>query len=115
MNEMNHELLRVGQRVSVVQQMQIKGWTNRVTGVVTSFEQRKTGSWFARAKDDRLWLDRLVLTLDDGEIVSLNLDQYSRIEPPEAPGSSPGSSSGSSTSETSGVSDQGSSTSPEAA
>ena len=73
--------LQPGQRVTVVQQVQLKGWTNRITGVVESFEQRKTGSWYAHAKDDRLWLDRLVLKLDDGEIVTVNLDQYSRVEP----------------------------------
>ena len=29
------------------------------------------------AKNDRLWLDRLELELDDGELVVLNLDHYS--------------------------------------
>ena len=36
--------------------------------------------WFAHAKDDRYWLDRLELRLDDGEIAILNLDQYSVVE-----------------------------------
>ncbi len=40
----------------------------------------QTGSWFAHAKDDQLWLDRLELRLDDGEITVLNLDQYTAIE-----------------------------------
>jgi hypothetical protein len=55
-------------------------WTNTVEGVVTRYQQAKTGSWFAHAKDDQLWLDRLELRLDDGELVTLNLDQYSVIE-----------------------------------
>ena len=55
-------------------------WTNSVEGVITRFQQAKTGSWFAHAKDDQLWLDRLELRLDDGELVILNLDQYSVIE-----------------------------------
>ncbi|MEM6553979.1 MAG: hypothetical protein AAF750_17825 [Planctomycetota bacterium] len=77
----------VGQRVRVTQQVQHKGWRTSVEGVVESLEQRKTGSWFAHAKDDRLWLDRLVLKKDDGEIVVCNLDPYSRVErvPPEVP------------------------------
>ncbi len=81
MDEATPTPLTVGHRVTVVQQVQHKGWTNRLTGTVRGFEQRKTGSWFAHAKDDRLWLDRLVLELDDGEIVTVNLDQYSRVEP----------------------------------
>ncbi len=32
------------------------------------------------AKDDKLWLDRLVLRKDDGEVVVCNLDSYTRVE-----------------------------------
>lgn len=74
------ENLSPGQRVTVTQQVQHKGWTVTVTGIVEAVEQRKTGSWFAHAKDDRLWLDRLVLRKDDGEIVVCNLDAYSRVD-----------------------------------
>jgi hypothetical protein len=52
----------------------------QVEGTVVRFEQQKTGSWFAHAKDDKLWLDRLELRRDDGEQVVMNLDQYSRVE-----------------------------------
>lgn len=71
-----------GQRVRVIQQVPHRDevWTTTTEGVITRFEQAKTGSWFAHSKDDQLWLDRLELRLDDGEIVILNLDQYSRIE-----------------------------------
>ena len=72
---------KVGDRVTVTQQIQNKGWTTSVTGTVEAVEQRKTGSWFAHGKDDKLWLDRLVLKKDDGEIVVCNLDAYSRVEP----------------------------------
>jgi hypothetical protein len=72
--------LSPGVRVTVTQQVQHKGWRTAVTGVVEAVEQRKTGSWFAHAKDDRLWLDRLVLRKDDGEIVVCNLDRYSRVD-----------------------------------
>ncbi|MEM1026699.1 MAG: hypothetical protein AAGJ38_01315 [Planctomycetota bacterium] len=73
-------LLEPGQRVRVIKQMQLKGWTTETVGKVQAYEQRKTGSWYAHGKDDKLWLDRLVLELDDGEIVTLNLDGYSRVE-----------------------------------
>lgn len=72
-----------GQRVIVTQQIpqRDEAWTNKVTGAVVRFEQAKTGSWYAHAKDDKLWLDRLILKKDDGEIIACILDTYSHIEP----------------------------------
>jgi hypothetical protein len=72
-----------GTRVRVTQQMPLadRTWTQPVEGVVLRYRQAKTGSWFAHARDDRLWLDRLEITLDDGEITILNLDRYTVIEP----------------------------------
>ncbi len=71
-----------GTRVRVTQQFPRRdsSWTNSVEGIITRFQQAKTGSWFAHARDDQLWLDRLELKLDDGELVILNLDQYTVIE-----------------------------------
>ena len=71
-----------GTRVRVTQQTPLRAttWTNEVVGVVERSRQAKTGSWFAHAKDDQLWLDRLEIRLDDGEIAVLNLDQYSVVE-----------------------------------
>jgi len=84
------DLCQPGRRVRVIQQVPRMGgaWTEAVEGVVTGYQQAKTGSWYARAKDDKLWLDRLELRLDDGELTSLNLDQYTHIEdltPPAPP------------------------------
>ncbi|MFN0011792.1 MAG: hypothetical protein ACKVS8_09140 [Phycisphaerales bacterium] len=73
-----------GQRVRVVQQVprpaNNTSLSATVEGVVVRYEQSKTGSWYAHGKDDKLWLDRLVLKKDDGEIVYLNLDQHSAVE-----------------------------------
>lgn len=71
-----------GTRVRVTQQMPQRdcSWTNTVEGVVIRYQQAKTGAWFAHAKDDQLWLDRLELRLDDGELVILNLDRYTVVE-----------------------------------
>ena len=75
-----------GQRVRVYQQIPQRDevWTIHVEGEVVRREQKKTGSWFAHAKDDKLWLDRLVLKKDDGEIVWINLDAYTHVEPADA-------------------------------
>lgn len=75
-------LPKPGKRVRVTQQLAQRDrvWTNTIEGVITRCQQAKTGSWFAHSKDDQLWLDRLELRLDDGELVILNLDQYTAIE-----------------------------------
>ena len=71
-----------GCRVRVTQQTPLRDrtWTEAVEGEVVRFRQAQTGSWFAHSRDDRLWLDRLELRCDDGELVVLNLDQFSVIE-----------------------------------
>ena len=71
-----------GQRVVITQQIPQRDevWTARTEGVVESFEQKKTGSWFAHSKNHKLWLDRLVVRKDDGELVVFNLDQYTHAE-----------------------------------
>lgn len=76
----------VGQRVRVTQQvrrLEREGGgaiTAPVEGVVTKSSQEKTGSWYAHSKDHKLWLDRLELVKDDGEIVVVNLDRNSSVE-----------------------------------
>lgn len=73
---------KVGSRVRVTQQIQFakKSLSTTFEGVIQRFGQQKTGSWFAHAKDDKLWLDRLELRKDDGEIVYVNLDQNSVVQ-----------------------------------
>jgi hypothetical protein len=75
--------IKPGMRVRITQQMPLaqSTWTQATEGEVIRVRQAKTGSWFAHAKDDKLWLDRVELRKDDGELVVLNLDQYSVIEP----------------------------------
>ncbi len=78
----NTPQLAAGARVKVIQQIpRLTGVTTSTTcGKVVRLEQGKTGSWFAHAKDDKLWLDRLIIEKDNGEIAAINLDQYTHIE-----------------------------------
>ena len=71
-----------GMRVRITQQVPFakNPTSSSVEGTILRFGQQKTGSWFAHAKDDKLWLDRLELRKDDGEVVTCNLDQYSLVE-----------------------------------
>ncbi|MEO1585259.1 MAG: hypothetical protein AAFR96_11905 [Planctomycetota bacterium] len=74
--------LEIGQVVRVVQQIpRLSGpQVAVVEGEVVSFGFGKTGSWFAHSKDKKLWVERLELKKADGELVMLNLDQYTRVE-----------------------------------
>ena len=74
--------LTPGTRVSVTQQTagRNNAWTTTVTGTIVAYEQKQTGSWYAHSRGDKLWLDRLVLKKADGEISTLNLDEYSHID-----------------------------------
>lgn len=74
--------LKPGTIVKVTQQIAARDytWTKEVRGTVVSCQQKQTGSWYAHSKNDKLWLDRLVLRKADGEITTLNLDEYTHIE-----------------------------------
>ena len=74
--------LMPGSVVRVTQQIAARDhtWTTDVSGTVVEFSQRQTGSWYAHSKNDRLWLDRLTLAKADGELITLNLDEYSHVE-----------------------------------
>ena len=96
MDESVRSQLKPGAKVRVTQQIAARNytWSTPVSGTIVGFEQKPTGSWFAHSKDDRLWLDRLVLRKADGEITTLNLDEYSHVEvvaqpAAEAPAASP--------------------------
>jgi len=74
--------LHPGARVRVTQQIAARdyAWSDETSGTVVSYEQQPTGSWYAHGRDDKLWLDRLTLRKLDGELTTLNLDDYSKVE-----------------------------------
>jgi hypothetical protein len=88
LNENQQTLLyQPGTRVRVTQQIPRR--TDTVTtvteGTVVRQERQKSGSWFARNKNAKVWLDRLILQKADGELSVLNLDEYSVVEVLEGP------------------------------
>lgn len=74
--------LRPGARVRVIQQIAARhyAWGTAHLGTVLKYEQKQTGSWFAHARGEKLWLDRLSIRKDDGEIFTFNLDEYTHID-----------------------------------
>ncbi|HEX8522406.1 MAG TPA: hypothetical protein VF669_09130 [Tepidisphaeraceae bacterium] len=85
------EQLKPGARVRIIQQIPARDhtWTTEIIGTVTQFQQRPTGSWFAHSKGDKLWLDRLVIKKDSGEITTLILDDYTAVEIQSQSGAAP--------------------------
>jgi hypothetical protein len=81
MDESIRKLLVPGAKVTITQQIAARAysWASKTTGTILQYEQQPTGSWYAHSKDDRLWLDRLTLQLPDGEITTLNLDEFSAV------------------------------------
>lgn len=55
-------------------------WHAPVTGTVVAHQDQPTGSWYAHGKNDKLWLNRLILRRADGEVTSLVIDPRTRIE-----------------------------------
>lgn len=76
------ELLQAGRRVRITQQIPRQSGSQKIVveGVILKAEQQKSGSWFAHTKDHKVWVDRVQLEKDDGELVYVNLDNYSVVE-----------------------------------
>lgn len=73
--------IKPSQRVRVIQTIRMRegDWHSGVEGEVVSVASKPTGSWFAHGKDDKLWLTRLRIRKDDGELVDLVLDRDSVV------------------------------------
>lgn len=74
--------LKPGMVVEITQQIPQRDevWTTATRGTIVNCGQVKTGSWYAHARHDKLWLDRLTIRKDDGEIADLILDEYTHVE-----------------------------------
>ena len=71
-----------GQRVRIVQEIDRRegGWRSEVMGVIHSIGPEKTGSWHAHGKDGKLWLLRIRLEKEDGELTTLAVDPLTTVE-----------------------------------
>jgi len=76
-----------GTVVRITQQIprRLDTFTTVVTGTVIRQERQPSGSWYAHNKDNKVWLDRLLIRKNDGEITILNLDEYTNVEVLEGP------------------------------
>jgi hypothetical protein len=74
--------LSPGTRVRVTQTMIHQGgqYQTAVEGEVLRVRRDPTGSWFAHGRRVKLWLDRITLRHDDGELSDLVVDERTQIE-----------------------------------
>jgi hypothetical protein len=79
-------LFAAGTPVRVQQRIRRSGQdiVTETFGVVESWGELPTGSWFAHGKNDKLWLKRLCLRKADGEQTMLVIDQDTAIAKLEA-------------------------------
>jgi hypothetical protein len=88
LNENQQTLLyQPGTVVRVTQQIprRLDTVTTVMEGTVVRQERQRSGSWFARNKRSKVWLDRLVVQKADGELSILNLDEYTVVEVVQGP------------------------------
>lgn len=76
------EQLTPGLRICVRQTIDRRegDWQTEVIGTVLEATRKKTGSWYAHGTDNKLWIYRIQLRKEDGEITTLTLDQWTEIE-----------------------------------
>ncbi len=81
MDDTARKQLVPGAKVKITQQIAARDYTltSDIRGTVVGFDQKTTGSWFAHSKNDKLWLDRLTLRKEDGELITLNLDNNTHV------------------------------------
>ena len=74
-------MLEPNQRVRVTQEIVSREgtWATTVEGTVVYSKSRPTGSWYAHGKNDKLWLQRIRLRRDDGELIELSLDNRTQV------------------------------------
>lgn len=79
---MREQQLKPGQRIRLSQEIDRRegNWTSELVGIVLSAQPEPTGSWHAGGKAGRLWLNRIRLRKEDGEITTVVLDQHTRVE-----------------------------------
>jgi hypothetical protein len=74
--------LSPGDRVEVEHQVKVgfRTWTTTTAGTVVRVDRRRHSLHFRRNFDDRVYSDVIVLRRDDGELTTLTLDEFSRIQ-----------------------------------
>ena len=79
---MTKQEIKPGQRIRILQEIERRegNWNSETVGEVLAVEAQQTGSWHAHGKDNKLWLTRIRLRKDNGEITTVVCDPATRLE-----------------------------------
>ena len=77
--------IQPGDRVELLHYVRVgfRDWTTRTVGTVVNAERRRHSLHFQRNYDDKVLSDLLVLRLDDGELTTVTLAEYTELRRPE--------------------------------
>jgi hypothetical protein len=73
--------LKIGDRVEVEHVVTVgqKNWTKKTCGTVVRTERDRHGLHFQRNSDDKVFSDVILLELQDGELSSIAIDEFTTI------------------------------------
>jgi len=77
-----YEELEPGDRIEVIHGVTVGSsatWSTTTVGKVMRRERRRHGLHFRRNPDDKVYSDILILALDDGELTTVTMDEYTRL------------------------------------
>jgi len=82
MTETADRALTPGARIRIHQRIDRRegAWEHTLVGTVVEVFPEKQGSWYAHGKHDKLWLFRVRIRKDDGELTTVTVDQHTRYE-----------------------------------
>lgn len=79
---MTEQRIEPGQRIRVSQEIDRRegNWTHELVGTVVAVTPEQSGSWHAHGEKGKLWLNRIRLQRDDGELTTIVVDHHTRVE-----------------------------------
>ena len=73
--------LRPGDRIELVHEVKVgqERWHTTTVGTVQRTERRRHSLHFNRNADDKVYSDLIVLRLDDGELTTVTIDEFTQL------------------------------------
>ena len=73
--------LQPGDSVEVTHEVKVgfRSWQVVVRGEVVEIDRRRHGMHYARASDDKVFSDTVLLRRDDGELTTVTIDEFTQV------------------------------------
>jgi len=75
--------LQPGDRVEIEHEVKVgssKTWTTKTVGTVVNTERRRQGLHYRRNRDDKVFADMIVLKRDSGELTTVTMDEFTKLQ-----------------------------------